>query len=187
MGDIQRSPVRILYMTGRGGSLNKGLATYLKSVTDDFDGIAVDLPFLRQSPAEQVEAIHQKLAEDPKRLVIANSYGAYLTLQALVDLPLPPQKLLLLAPVLGMASAKDRMYISRPPFTKRLREAFAEGRVTKPEWMRILVGDQDPLYDAEQFAEVGRYFGERVLGVIPGEGHSIDRKTLQNVINEITQ
>lgn len=187
MDDVVTTPIRILYMTGRGGSLEKGLATYLKSITGDFDGIAVDVPFLRQSPKEQVDAIHRKLAEDPQRLVIANSYGAYLTLQALVDLPVPPAKLLLLAPVLGMASAKDRMYMSRPPFTKRLREAFVEGRVTKPNWMRILVGDQDPLYDAEQFAEVGAYFGERVLGVLPGEGHSLDRETLRCVINEIAQ
>jgi len=176
---------KILYITGRGGSLDKGLAVYLASITENFEGIAVDVPFLRQDPLTQVEAIYTRLASDPDRIVIANSYGAYLTLQALVDLKAPPKKLLLLAPVLGMAAAKDRMYMSRPPFTKRLKSAFSEERVAKPEWMRILVGDQDPLYNAEQFAEVGRYFGERVLGVIPGEGHGLDKQTIQYVIGEI--
>jgi len=176
---------KILYITGRGGSLDKGLSVYLASITENFEGIAVDIPFLRQDPLEQVEAIYTRLASDPDRIVIANSYGAYLTLQALVDLKAPPKKLLLLAPVLGMAAAKDRMYMSRPPFTKRLKSAFSEERVAKPEWMRILVGDQDPLYNAEQFAEVGRYFGERVLGVIPGEGHGLDKQTIQYVIGEI--
>ena len=176
---------KILYITGRGGSLDKGLSVYLASITENFEGIAVDIPFLRQDPLEQVGAIHTRLASDPDRIVIANSYGAYLTLQALVDLNAPPKKLLLLSPVLGMAAAKDRMYMSRPPFTKRLKSAFSEERVAKPEWMRILVGDQDPLYNAEQFAEVGRYFGERVLGVIPGEGHGLDKQTIQYVIGEI--
>ena len=176
---------KILYITGRGGSLDKGLAVYLASITENFEGIAVDVPFLRQDPLKQVEAIYTRLASDPDRIVIANSYGAYLTLQALVDLKAPPKKLLLLAPVLGMAAAKDRMYMSRPPFTKRLKSAFSEELVAKPDWMRILVGDQDPLYDAEQFSEVSNYFGKRVLGVIPGEGHSLDKQTIRYVINEI--
>lgn len=178
---------RILYVTGRGGSLEKGLALYLASITNDFEGIAVDVPFLRQAPIEQIDAIRRKLEADPARLVIANSYGAYLTLQALVDLKTPPQKLLLLAPVLGMASAKDRMYLSRPPFTKRLSLAIQEGRVAKPDLMRIVVGDHDPLYDPNQFNEVATYFGTGTLSVIPGEGHSLSRDIIHTLLDWLTE
>ena len=174
-------------MTGRGGRLDKGLAVYLESVADEFEGVAVDVPFLRQAPIDQVTAIQQKLIADPARIVIANSYGAYLTLQALVDLDSPPQKMLLLAPVLGMASAKDRMYISRPPFTKRLRIALDENRVARPSSIRIVVGDQDPLFNAERFDEISAYFGGGSLTVIPGEGHSLSWDIIQTLVATLTQ
>ena len=174
---------KILYVTGRGGSLDKGLAVYLASIADEFEGVAVDAPFLRQAPIDQVTAIQQKLMADPERIVIANSYGAYLTLQALVDLDNPPQQMLLLAPVLGMASAKDRLYISRPPFTKRLRNAIDENRVARPSSLRIVVGDQDPLFNSDQFDEINAYFGGRALSVISGEGHSLSRDLVPGLIS----
>ena len=72
----------VFYITGREGSLNKGLALYLQSCTKQFDGIAVDVDFLRMQPLMQVETIQRALKADPDRLIVANSYGAYLTLQA---------------------------------------------------------------------------------------------------------
>jgi len=185
-GSNSRS-TKILYVTGRGGSLDKGLAVYLASIANEFEGVAVDVPFLRQAPMDQVTAIQQKLMADPARIVIANSYGAYLTLQALVDLDNPPQQMLLLAPVLGMVSAKDRMYISRPPFTKRLRSAFDENRVARPSSILIVVGDQDPLFNHDQFDEINAYFGGRALSVFPGEGHSLSRDIIRTLVSSLTQ
>lgn len=185
IGASNSRSTKILYVTGRGGSLDKGLAVYLASIADEFEGVAVDVPFLRQAPIDQVRAIQQKLIADPERIVIANSYGAYLTLQALVDVDNPPQQMLLLAPVLGMASARDRMYISRPPFTKRLRSALDENRVARPPSMRIVVGDQDPLFNPDQFSEINAYFGGRALSVLPGEGHSLSRDFVQRLVSSL--
>lgn len=32
---------KVLYITGRGGNLHNGLAVYLSSIVDEFDGVAV--------------------------------------------------------------------------------------------------------------------------------------------------
>ncbi len=76
----------VLYITGRGGSLNKEIAVYLARNIRGFEGIAVDTQLLKRRPLEQVELIRQKMAEDPTRLVIANSYGAYLVSHALAQI-----------------------------------------------------------------------------------------------------
>jgi len=185
MTEATQTDKKILYVTGRGGSLEKGLATYLASITRDFDGVAVDVPFLRQEPIQQIEHINQKLAEDPARIVIANSYGAYLTLQALVDLELTLEHVVLLSPVLGVAMAKDRLYMSRPPLTGRLKRAMEEGRVCVPQRMQIVVGDEDELYSPSQFNTVSEYFGENVLTVLQGEGHSLSRPVMQSLLKKI--
>ena len=185
MTEVTTTNQKILYVTGRGGRLDKGLAAHLSTLVDDFKGIAVDVEFLRQPPIDQVAQIHEKLRADPARTVIANSYGAYLTLQALVDFEQALEYVVLLSPVLGVAMAKDRLYMSRPPLTGRLKRAMEEGRVRVPQRMQIVVGDDDELYSPTQFETVSQYFGSNVLKILRGEGHSLSRPCMQSVLQEI--
>ena len=111
-----------------------------------------------------------KIKEDPSRLVIANSYGAYLTLQALVEAEDIPNTVLLFSPVLGIAQAKDRMYLSRPPLTKRLATAFETSTVSNPSNMRVVIGSDDELYNDQQIKLINDYFGASTVVVLPNEG-----------------
>lgn len=176
---------RVMYVTGRGGSLQKGLADYLSSITDDFYGIAVDITFLRQEPLKQVAFIQAKIKEDPSRLVIANSYGAYLTLQALVEAKDIPNTVLLFSPVLGIAQAKDRMYLSRPPLTKRLATAFETSKVSNPSNMRVVIGSDDELYNEQQIKLINDYFGASTVVVLPNEGHMLSHAAVKDTIAEL--
>lgn len=176
--------VDILYVTGRGGSLDKGLAPELQKIADSFDGIAVDVPFLKQPPITQVEQIQSKIIENPDRIVVANSYGAYLTLQALVDLKVTLKKVLLLSPVLGIVQAKDRMYMSRPPLTGRLKEAFESNSLAKPETFKVLMGNQDELYNEEQIALINDYFGAGSALILDDETHMLSHEAVKAFIVE---
>ena len=176
----------VFYITGREGSLNKGLALYLQSRSKQFDGIAVDVDFLRMQPLMQVETIQSALKADPGRLIVANSYGAYLTLQALIDLDITPEKLLLLSPVLGAAKANDRMYFSRPPLTKRLKSGLKNKTITKPKKIKIIMGDMDELYDSDTLTLFDSYFGGKVVNILPGEGHMITEEAVRNVLESLT-
>ena len=176
--------IEILYITGRGGSLEKGLAPELNKIAHSFDGIAVDVQFLKQPPITQVEQIQSKIIENPDRIVVANSYGAYLTLQALVDLKVTPKKVLLLSPVLGIAQAKDRMYMSRPPLTGRLKEAFRSSSLVKPETFKVLIGNQDELYNQEQIALIDDYFGTGSALIFNDETHMLSHEAVKAFISE---
>jgi hypothetical protein len=174
---------KVLYITGRGGNLHNGLAVYLSSIVDEFDGVAVSPQFLRQEPLQQVEIIQEKIKEEPTRPVVANSYGAYLTLQALIDIEVTPDIVLLLSPVLGTASAKDRMYYSRPPLTKRLEMAFANNTLIRPKATKLIMGDQDELYNPEQISSIDNYFGLGTSNIVAGEGHMLSQQIVQEFIH----
>ena len=174
---------RILYITGRGGNLQTGLAEHLMTITDDFVGIAVDAPFLKQEPAVQIQVIQDKIRADTGRLVIANSYGAYLTLLALIDLEVIPEKILLLSPVLGTAKAKDRMYYSRPPFAKRLELAYLDDTLKRPKLMKVVMGDQDELYSSEQIDTINNYFGANTAQILAGQEHMLTAEAVQHFVS----
>ena len=173
----------ILYITGRSGSLQKGLAIYLAGIADEFDGVAVSSQFLRQEPVHQVQIIQEKIKEEPTKPIIANSYGAYLTLLALIGIDVTPDKVLLLSPVLGAASAKDRMYYSRPPLTNRLDAAFANNTLVKPKVTKLIMGDQDELYSPERISTMDSYFGMGTAQIVAGEGHMLSEQIVQEFIN----
>ena len=172
----------ILYITGRGGSLQKGLAVYLASIADEFDGVAVSPQFLKQEPLQQVQIIQEKIREEPTRPVVANSYGAYLTLLALIDIEVTPDIVLLLSPVLGAANAKDRMYYSRPPLTNRLEAALSNNTLIKPKVIKLIMGDQDDLYSPERISTMDSYFGMGTAQIVAGEGHMLSEQIVQEFI-----
>ena len=176
--------IELFYVSGRGGSLDKGLAPALSKLADSFDGIAVDVPFLKKPPITQVGQIQSKITENPDRIVVANSYGAYLTLQALVALKVTPKKVLLLSPVLGIAQAKDRMYMSRPPLTGRLKEAFDSRLLAKPETFKVLMGNQDELYNQEQIALFDDYFGSGSALILDDETHMLSHEAVKAFVEE---
>jgi acetyl esterase/lipase len=171
-----------VYITGREGSLEKGLAAYLRSISEDFVGLAVDRSFLSIRPLEQVAHVVSLLREHKDHRIIANSYGAYLTLQALVDLDVTPKDVILLSPVMGKAKAKDRAYMSRPPLTNRLQLALEEGRLVRPESFKLYIGDQDPIYDPLVTEDFKEYFGGDNVVVLEGQGHMLDRELTANIV-----
>ena len=176
---IAKKSGSIFYITGRCGSLDKGLAKLLAEISSSFSGIAVDIPFLRHKPLTQVEQIRDAINNYEDSTFIANSYGAYLLLQALVECPKPPQKVLLLSPVLGLATAKDRMYASRPPLTKRLKSAFENNAVTRPPYFSVIIGSDDAIYNESQACALNKYFGTSTVEVIEGEGHMLKPETVK--------
>lgn len=64
-----------IYISGRGGSLNKGLGKWL-SDEYDFSVLVLDNEFLKQDFMSQLVQIRKNLKG--KKVVVANSYGAYL-------------------------------------------------------------------------------------------------------------
>ena len=131
----------------------------------------------------QVQIIQEKIKEEPTRPIVANSYGAYLTLLALIDIDVTPDMVLLLSPVLGAANAKDRMYYSRPPLTNRLEAALSNNTLIRPKVTKLIMGDQDELYSPERISTMDSYFGMETAQIVAGEGHMLSEQVVQEFIN----
>ena len=172
----------IRYITGRGGSGTRGLSAHLRTLSDDFDVLAIDADFLLQDLENQIDSVRRFVQLDGAN-IIANSYGAYLLLQTFVDQPPLKIRVLLLSPVLGRAFSKERMLFSRPPREATLRKAIAQRRLSMPQYMTIVTGQEDEICDPERAREVARQLAIDV-SVLEQEGHMISPCKVSNIIEE---
>ena len=172
----------IRYITGRGGSGTGGLSAYLRTITNDFDALPIDPRFLLQDIEDQIDSVRKFVQLDGGN-VVANSYGAYLLLQALIDQPPLKIRVLLLSPVLGQAFSKERMLFSRPPREATLRRAIAQRRLGMPQYLAIVTGQEDEICDPERAREVATQLAVDI-SVLEQEGHMISPRKVSNVIEE---
>ncbi len=136
----------IYVLTGRGGNLSKGLGAELLRRGFNVAGRALQGDFARLSFADQVDAVSEDLTkylwrEDAR--VIANSFGAYLFLQAQVQLPPYPGKVLLLSPIVGETVNEEHMRFFVPPRAQHLRDVIFGNQYPAPVRVEIHVGEND--------------------------------------------
>ncbi len=180
LGAIQITKLR--YITGRMGSAQGGLSANLANLSDDYSALAIDQNFLAQSFEEQVAATRHFCAVDDAH-IIANSYGAYLLLQALIDQPPLPAKVLLLSPVLGRAMDPDRMLSIRPPRERALREAIENKRLGLPLSLHIVTGREDEICDWKLATHFTDALGISI-SVLDDEGHMISPAVVSAAVRE---
>ncbi len=175
-----------LYLTGRGGELDKGLGRYIAEVSPEFEGIAFNHKMLSRPFSEQVERTRDLLQThwDRKTELIANSYGCYILLHALTDQGVFPGKLLMLSPLLGRTELRSQGFSSRPPMLKSLNRAFQEQRISKPAYLNITAGDQDPICEQAELEWAAKTLSADRLELLAGEGHLIAHATMERVLRD---
>ena len=171
----------ICYITGRYGALETGLGEYLATVADEVFGVSLSRELMAEPPLDQVAAVARALdrAEAKSAPVIAHSYGAYLTLQAMIGRGTLQARVLLLSPVLGRTVTSTR--ISIPPLAKRLDRAL-EARECRADWLEMHIGEEDEGYNVERFASVSRRVSSDLTKTYPGEGHALSTKRASALI-----
>ena len=160
------------YITGRGGSGVGGLSAYLRTLDDDYDVLPIDADFLQQEMQGQIDNVREVIQLDTAN-VVANNYGAYLLLLALIDQPPPNIRVLLLSPVRGRASSEERMLFSRPPREKTLHRAITEQRLGMPSHLEIVTGAEDEICDPALARQIGEQLGISV-SILPNEAHMLN-------------
>ena len=167
----------ICYITGRYGALETGLGEYLATLADEVFGVSLSRELMAEAPMDQVAAVARALdrAETERAPVIANSYGAYLTLQAMIGRGTLRTRVMLLSPVLGRVVTSTRMSI--PPLAKRLEQALEAGECAA-EWLEMHIGEEDEGFDAERFLFVTNCTGADVTLSYTSEGHSLSKQRI---------
>ena len=168
------------YITGRGGSGVGGLSAYLETLDDDYDVLAIDSGFLQQDIQGQIDTVRKFIQLDTAN-VVANSYGAYLLLQALINQPPLNIRVLLLSPVLGRGISAERMLFSRLPREKTLHQAITEQRLGMPSHLEIVTGAKDDICDPKLASQLGKQLKIEVT-ILPSEGHMLSAVKVSSVL-----
>ena len=171
----------ICYITGRGGSLEKGLGAYLAERYGLFGGLSLTHDWLSQPHEVQLEIVSARLkeAEAAGAPVMANSYGAYLTLLAMFDRPPLAIPVLLLSPVLGKTFLGGTYF--RPPGGRRFAAALTEA-APKPAWLGLVMGAEDPGHVPETWNRLVHALQPDHHALLLGQGHSLEKATVAALV-----
>jgi len=171
----------VCYFTGRGGTRETGLGAYLAERYGLLGGLNLSHEWLSQPHEDQLAILSAQLSEAEAAgvPVIANSYGAYLTLLALFDRPPLKTSVLLLSPVLGKTFLRGT-YI-RPPGGRRFAAAITSP-APKPAWLGLVMGAEDPGYVPETWGKLVAALQPDHHALLPGQGHSLEKGTVAGLV-----
>ncbi|MCX5813030.1 MAG: hypothetical protein NT178_10860 [Proteobacteria bacterium] len=176
---------QIYLIPGRGEKLDDTLGRILKMLGYNYEGMALTLDVEHLWFSEQLELVRSDLTLqfwDAGSVLIGRSYGAYLLLHTLADMPPFPGRVLLFSPVLGAASSKDHHYGSIPPRAEKLFKLAKSNTFPAPAYMEIHTGAEDhdcsPLL-AENFKSGVK---NTTLVMVEGAGHNLSENYLRDIL-----
>lgn len=178
--------MKILYLSGRGGELDLGLGQHLQSLASEFGGIGFNEATLTHSFGDQVDAVRNLIFDHSckKTHLIANSYGCYVLLHALIGMPSLPAKVLMLSPLLGRVHLRSEGFSSRPPRLRALTQALTQHTIQKPAYLSMVAGDQDPICEPVELHDVADLLGADHCELLPHQGHMIKHDVMDTVLTE---
>ena len=175
----------VYYLPGMGGRLNTGLGLVLLSKGFTVQGRELTGEFRKLDFGQQVDCVVADLQSIDwwaGGRVIANSFGAYLLLHALAQMPPFTGKLLLLSPIVGQFSNASTQMGFVPPRADRLGEIAREGRFPVPKQCEIHVGADDWQSNPANVTEFGSLV-DIVVNVVPNAGHSLPTEYVSGVLD----
>ncbi len=162
----------IFYITGAGGEIKSGLGEFLVQLTPNFRGISINADFLSQEFGDQIRQVKSEVLNFSNKgyPVIAVSYGANLLLHALAGEDKLKTHLIMMSPVFGGFS--------------NLGLAIKEGRLVKPSFLSICVGQEDTVCDLSSIKNLAQALNADKLSIFPNERHMISPDIIQNFITK---
>ena len=179
------TPKTIYYLPGHGGRLGTGLGEALLGRGYDVSGRETvgefkDIPFSQQIAIIAEDLKTHYWHEDAR--VIANSFGAYLFLNAQTLMKPYVGEVLLLSPIVGEFSNEDNGLGFIPPHSGRLAQLAEAGTYPVPLHCEIHVGEHDWQSNPTNVIKLAALWGLSAT-VVPGGGHMLDKRYVSAVLD----
>ena len=186
MGAMDPSRTTFYYLPGYGGRVHTGLGQALLSRGVDLAGRETVGDFRGMRFMDQIETVAEDLQthfwrEDAH--VVANSFGAYLFLNAQSLIPPFPGKVLLLSPIVGEFAKPDQLTHFMPPYPTRLMDLATAGKLPTPAQAEIHVGSEDWQSNPEQVSRLAELIHIPVH-VVAGNGHMLDHSYVSGLLDQ---
>lgn len=178
-------PETIYYLPGHGGRLETGLGAALLSRGYNVAGRQTIGDFKSIPFSEQIAIIAEDLTTNywhERASVIANSFGAYLFLNAQALVKPYVGKVLLLSPIVGEFSNEDIRMGFIPPHSGRLAQLAESGTYPTPLHCEIHVGELDWQSNPANVTKLAGLLGLSAT-VVPGNGHMLDKQYVSAVLD----
>jgi hypothetical protein len=175
----------VYFLPGHGGRISNGLGQELSRRGYEVVGRETFGDFKRLDFKEQIEIIAEDLRTNflnNEAKVIANSYGAYLLLSALVLLKPFIGKILLLSPIVGEFNNEDIQLGFIPPYAKKLLELASDGKYPLPLNCEIHVGSEDWQSNPQNVLVLAKLIQANVT-VVPDKGHNLSKKYVSDLLD----
>ena len=172
----------IYYLPGRGGRFTGGLGAFLSEL-GSVAGRELSGDFAKLSFAEQVEQVRLDLSGQDY-FVVANSFGCYLFLNAVIEMGGYGGRALLLSPVLGEAENPETGMIYCPPRAKRFMDALRESAMAFEYDVRVLVGSEDWQCNREALGLMMALRGV-VVEEVSGEDHRLEPQIIRSCLHSL--
>ncbi|NEV60656.1 alpha/beta hydrolase [Thiorhodococcus minor] len=172
-------------LPGRSNTLSD-LGDIVLDLGMDVCGRELRPPFSTLRFSEQLAYIQKDLRTllwAPEAKLIGHSYGGYLLLHALAELPPFPGRILLLSPVLGSAVVRgDRPFSSTPPRARRLLELSERQTFPAPRALELHTGADDDGCDPDLARTICAQISTATATVVPEQGHQLAPDYVAEVI-----
>lgn len=175
----------IYYLPGIGGQLHTGLGRGITSRGFSVTGRETVGDFRRLAFQDQIDIISDDLQNyfwhEDAHLVV-NSFGAYLYLNAQVDMEPFPGKVLILSPIVGgfMNNESQTSYI--PPRSETLLNVANSGSFPSPKKAQIHVGADDWQSNPNSVSTFAKATGIDIT-IVPGLGHMLGKDYVGNLLD----
>lgn len=177
----------IYYITGMGGRLDKGLGRGLLDRGFNLKGRELYGDFKKYDFQLQIDLIAKDLTShfwDEDCCVIANSFGAYLFLNAQAQMKPYVGRVILLSPIVGEFSNDEALMTFVPPRAGRLYELAKNGEFHSPKNCEIYVGDADWQSNPKNVEKLGEMLGIKV-NIVPNAGHMLPVSYVGKLLDDL--
>lgn len=179
----------VYYLPGRDSGVSDEVGRTICHLGVDVVGRDLLPEFINYRIGEQVEIIKQDIANyfaEHDGILLARSYGAFLLLQALIELNPFRGRILLFSPVLGptnIKAAKGPLFF-RPPRANKLLQFARNATFPAPEYMEIHTGSEDLQCHPSIAVEFAHLVPNTRLYLVQGGGHGLDHKYTENILKK---
>lgn len=178
--------ITIYYLTGMNGRLSTGLGEALLSRGVDVTGRELVDDFRSSSFQEQIDTVCDDLDShfsSKDSFVVANSFGAYLFLQAQAKLNKTYEaNVLLLSPIVGEFANEETLMNFIPPRSKFLSEVAELGKFPKLTNCEIHVGSEDWQSNPNNVKTFADLVGLKVH-VVQDVGHMLPKEYVSDLLD----
>ncbi len=171
-------------MPGRRGRVDGFMGKILSDLGYEVVGHNIDEYFQTMKFSQQVAVVKDDLEAfffDHNARVIANSYGAYLFLHAVLEMEGFKGKSLLFSPMLGKSRVQENRPIVSPPRAKKLLQYKEENRFPIIN-IEVHTGLDDEICDPKLAKMIFKDMNSCKLVIVPNASHRLDGAYIKSVV-----